>query len=211
MSRAIFAKKLGMTQVFTDAGKAVPVTVLHAPSCRVVRVKTEAEDGYEAAVVAIGQRKRATRPVAGQTKALGLTPERLRELRGLDPAIGAGDELSVDQFEPGSVVDVSGLTRGKGFTGVIKRWNFQRGPMAHGSKYHRRTGSLGPRMSGGGGKVFRGRKMPGRYGHEQVTVQNLTVVAVHPDQQLLLVKGAVPGPAGTLLRVTDAVKGRVKS
>ncbi|MHB1841784.1 MAG: 50S ribosomal protein L3 [Sulfobacillus sp.] len=211
MSRAIFAKKLGMTQVFTDAGKAVPVTVLLAPPCRVVRVKTDAQDGYQAAVVAIGSRRKASRPVAGQTKALGITPERIRELRGLDGSIEAGHELTVDQFEAGAKVDVSGLTKGKGFSGVIKRWNFHRGPMGHGSKYHRRTGSLGPRMSGGGGKVFRGRKMPGRYGHELVTVQNLIVVAVHGDQQLILVQGAVPGPRGTLLKITDAIKGRVRA
>lgn len=211
MSRGIFGKKLGMTQFFDESGRAVPVTVVEVPPCRVLRVKSQEKDGYEAAVIAVGTRKKATRPFRGQTTALGLVAEKIRELRGMDPIPEVGAELALDQFQPGEKVDVMGITKGHGFTGAIKRWNFHRGPMAHGSKYHRGPGSLSPRMSGGGGKVFKGRKLPGHYGQERVTVQNLEVVHIDGDRRFILIKGAVPGPNGAFLRITDAIKERKKA
>lgn len=210
MAKTVFAKKLGMTQVFDEEGRAVPVTVVEAIPSRVLRVKSRENDGYRALVVAVGSRRRGTKPLVGQGKALGIIPRRIREVRLGDEeeALAVGDALSPAVFQPGDRVDVSGTSRGKGFAGGIKRWNFHRGPMAHGSKYHRRPGSLSARMSGGGGKVFKGRKLPGHMGARRVTVQGLTVVRVDDERNLLLVKGALPGPRGGLLCIRESVKGR---
>jgi large subunit ribosomal protein L3 len=210
VAKTIFARKLGMTQVFDDEGRVVPVTVVEAVPARVLRVKTEATDGYRAAVVAIGTKKRATKPVAGQVRAIGVIPRWIREIRLAEgEEVGeVGSLLPIDAFQPGDLVDVTGTSRGKGFAGGIKRWHFSRGPMAHGSKYHRGPGSLSARMSGGGGKVFKGRKLPGHMGAARVTVQGLRLVRVDGERGLILVKGAVPGPRGGLLRIRESVKAR---
>jgi large subunit ribosomal protein L3 len=211
--KGILGRKLGMTQVFDDAGRAVPVTVVKAGPCVVVQKRTPARDGYSAIQLGFEEVKehRLNRPLRGHLARAGVKPVRvLRELRVPDAeAYRVGQELKVDIFKPGERVDVTGVSKGKGFAGGIKRWGFRRGPMAHGSKYHRGPGSLatGGRMSGGGGRVFPGRKMPGHLGAERVTVQNLRVERVDPEHGLLLLRGAVPGPRGGLLLVKSAVKG----
>lgn len=211
--KGILGRKLGMTQVFDDAGRAVPVTVVKAGPCVVVQKRTPARDGYSAIQLGFEEVKegRLNRPRRGHLARAGVRPVRiLRELRVPDAeAYQVGHDLRVDLFKPGDRVDVTGISKGKGFAGGVKRWGFGRGPMAHGSKYHRGTGSLatGGRMSGGGGRVFPGRKMPGHLGAERVTVQNLRVERVDPEHDLLLLRGAVPGPRGGLVIVRSAVKG----
>ncbi|CAB1129948.1 ribosomal protein L3 (BL3) [Candidatus Hydrogenisulfobacillus filiaventi] len=211
--KGIIGKKLGMTQVFDENGLAIPVTVIHAEPNPVVRLRTPEKDGY--AAVQLGYEtmlpKKVNRARRMDFEKLGLEPVRfLREFRlpgALDLKPGTFQRVQ-DAFEAGDLVDVIGTSKGKGFAGVIKRWGFRRGPMSHGSKYHRRVGSLGPRMSGGGGRVRKGRKMPGRKGHSRVTVLNLRVVRVDPERNLLLVRGAVPGPKGSLVMVREAVRVR---
>lgn len=211
--KGILGRKLGMTQVFDEAGRAVPVTVVKAGPCVVVQKRTPARDGYSAIQLGFEDVKegRLNRPRRGHLARAGVRPVRiLRELRVPDAeAYQVGQDLRVDLFKPGDRVDVTGISKGKGFAGGVKRWGFGRGPMAHGSKYHRGTGSLatGGRMSGGGGRVFPGRKMPGHLGAERVTVQNLRVERVDPEHDLLLLRGAVPGPRGGLVIVRSAVKG----
>ncbi|MDI7250558.1 MAG: 50S ribosomal protein L3 [Bacillota bacterium] len=211
--RGILGRKLGMTQVFDDAGRAVPVTVVKAGPCVVVQKRTSARDGYSAVQLGFEEIRegRLNRPRRGHLARAGVRPVRvLRELRVADAeALEVGQDLRVDLFKPGDRVDVTGISKGKGFAGGVKRWGFGRGPMGHGSKYHRGTGSLatGGRMSGGGGRVFPGRKMPGHLGAERVTVQNLRVERVDAEHDLLLLRGAVPGPRGGLVIVRSAVKG----
>lgn len=211
--KGIIGKKLGMTQMFDEEGRAVPVTVILAEPNRVVQVKTPERDGYEAVklgfeVVPGHKLTKAERTIF--TK-LGVEPMRhLREFRlagATEMTPGALHRVE-DAFQPGDLVDVIGTSKGKGFASGIKRWGFRRGPMSHGSKYHRRVGSLGPRMSGGGGRVRPGRKMPGHMGHRRVTVLNLRVMRVDPERNLLLVRGAVPGPRHSLVMVREAVKKR---
>ncbi|MBI2875092.1 MAG: 50S ribosomal protein L3 [Firmicutes bacterium] len=207
--KTLLGKKIGMTQVFTPKGQVVPVTVLQAGPCTVVQCKTAARDGYTAIQIGFGDiaPRKVNKPLSGHYEKAGLKPNRyLQEFRvpeGEAPSVGT--VLQVDVFSAGDLVDVSGLSRGKGFAGVIKRWGFHRGPMAHGSKYHRRVGSLGAL---GPYRVLKGRKMPGRMGGKRVTVQNLSVVGTDVEKGLILVKGAVPGPRGNLLRISKAVKVR---
>jgi len=208
MARGIFGRKLGMTQVFTEDGRALGVTVLEVPVCRVLRRKSRETDGYDAHVIAIGEKKRASKPVRGQSASIGVIAGQIRELRDLEIELEPGAELPLDVFQAGEAVDATAISKGHGFAGGIKRWGLHRGPMSHGSKFHRAPGSLGARMSGGGGKVFKGRRLPGHYGHEQITVQNLTVVEVDAERRLILVKGALPGPRGALVRLMSAVKER---
>ncbi|MBX5467823.1 MAG: 50S ribosomal protein L3 [Firmicutes bacterium] len=211
--KGIIGTKVGMTQVFDDEGRAVPVTVIHAEPNVVVRHRTLEKDGYEAVQLGVGFIKphKVKKPQRVDFEKRGIRPVRyLREFRlpgALDLPVGSEHRVEA-AFQAGDVVDVTGISKGKGFAGVIKRWGFRRGPMSHGSKYHRRVGSLGPRMSGGGGRVRPGRKMPGRAGHRRVTVLNLKVVRVDADRNLLLVKGAVPGPKGGLVLVRQAVRQR---
>ncbi len=211
--KGIMGVKLGMTQVFDEEGRAIPVTVIHAEPNQVMRIRTHESDGYEAVQLGVGGIKE--RKVAyAQRKDLekrGLQAARyVREFRlagatELEP----GQYLKVeDAFEPGDIVDVIGTSKGKGFAGVIKRWGFHRGPMSHGSKYHRRVGSLGSRTSGGGGRVHPGRRMPGRMGHQRVTTLRLRVVRVDSDRNLLLIRGAVPGPKGSLVMVRESVRNK---
>lgn len=207
MQKGILGKKLGMTQVFAADGKIIPVTVVEAGPCVVVQKKTQATDGYTAVQVGFGalKEKHATKPAKGHFAKHGVKATRyLREFR-LDniDALNVGDEIKADIFAEGDLVDVIGISRGKGFAGGIKRWNFHRGPMAHGSKYHRAPGSLGQRSWA---RVPKGRLLPGHLGVEKVTVQGLRVVKIDAEKNLLLIKGAVPGSKGSLITIRDSVK-----
>ncbi|MEW6725125.1 MAG: 50S ribosomal protein L3 [Bacillota bacterium] len=207
MTKAILGRKLGMTQIFAEDGSLIPVTVIEAGPCLVVQKKSTATDGYEAVQVGFidANQRRVTRPVKGHFGKAGVTPKRfVREFR-VDSCDGyeIGQEIKVDTFAAGESVDVTGISRGKGFAGGIKRHGFHRGPMTHGSKYHRAPGSLQSRDAS---RVFKGRKLPGRMGGEQVTIQNLKVVRVDNDKNLMLVRGAVPGAKGALLVVRKSVK-----
>ena len=211
--KGIMGVKLGMTQVFDEEGRAIPVTVIHAEPNQVMRIRTDDRDGYEAVQLGVGNIKERKVVYAQRQdyEKRGLTPVRyLREFR-LDGAtdLQPGQFVKVnDAFEAGDIVDVIGTSKGKGFAGVIKRWGFHRGPMSHGSKYHRRVGSLGSRTSGGGGRVHPGRRMPGRMGHQRVTTLRLRVVRVDADRNLLLIRGAVPGPKGSLVMVRESVRNK---
>lgn len=208
MKKAILGKKLGMTQVFLEDGKVVPVTVVEAGPCPVVQKKTIENDGYSAVQVGFGNisEKNATKPRQGHFKKAGVACMRyLREFR-LDDAesFEVGQEIKADIFAPGDKVDVSGISKGKGFAGVIKRWNQHRGPMSHGSRYHRRPGSMGACSSPS--KVFKSKHLPGHMGVESVTVQNLEVVRVDAERNFMLVKGAFPGARGSLVVIKATVK-----
>jgi large subunit ribosomal protein L3 len=196
-----------MTQIFDETGKAIPVTVIEAGPCVVVQKKTAENDGYNAIQVGFGEVKEQdlNKPLKGHFAKGQIKPLRyLKEFRVDDAnAYNIGQEIKADVFSSGEWVDVTGLTKGKGFAGGIKRHGFHRGPMKHGSKYHRRPGSLGAK---GPARVFLGRKLPGRLGREQVTVQKLLVVKVDPERNLLLVRGAIPGPKKSLVTIKSSVK-----
>lgn len=210
MAKGILGKKLGMTQIFTPDGKMVPVTVIEAGHSVVLQNKTVENDGYNAVQLGFGtvKDKRVTSPMKGHFAKAGVKPVKLiKEIRLPEASeYTVGQEIGVDIFTEGEIVDVTGTAKGKGFAGVIKRWNFRRGPMAHGSKSHREPGSMGPRMSGGGGKVFKGKKLPGRMGNQKVTVQRLTVVRVDAERNLILIKGGIPGPKGSFMMIKNTVK-----
>ena len=205
--KAILGTKLGMTQIFDETGKAIPVTVIEAGPCVVVQKKTAENDGYNAIQVGFGEVKEQdlNKPLKGHFAKGQIKPLRyLKEFRVDDVnSFNLGQEIKVDVFSAGEWVDVTGLTKGKGFAGGIKRHGFHRGPMKHGSKYHRRPGSLGAK---GPARVFLGRKLPGRLGREQVTIQKLLVVKVDPERNLLLVRGAIPGPKKSLVTIKSSVK-----
>ncbi|HHW44560.1 MAG TPA: 50S ribosomal protein L3 [Desulfotomaculum sp.] len=207
MPKGILGRKVGMTQIFNNEGQAVPVTVIEAGPCLVVQTRTPERDGYSAVQLGFGEKRErlVNKPLKGHFAKAGVRPLRfLRELRVEDAGqYQVGQEIKADVFTAGERVDVVGTSKGRGFAGGIKRHGFHRGPMAHGSKYHRRPGSLGAK---GPARVFKGRKLPGHYGVERVTVQNLEVVKVDPERNLLAVKGAVPGPRGGLLLVKETVK-----
>ena len=212
MKKAIVGKKIGMTQIFTEDGQLVPVTVIEAGPCTVVQLKTVETDGYQAVQVGFGEmtearaKKLLTKPVQGHFAKAGVAAKRtLRELR-FDDCSGykVGDEIKVDQFAKGDHIDVTGTSKGHGYTGPIQRWNQHTGPMAHGSKYHRGVGSLSANSDPS--RVFKNKHMAGHYGVDRVTVQNLEVVSVDAERNLLLVKGAVPGPNESLLVIRDTVK-----
>lgn len=212
MKKAILGKKLGMTQQFLPDGRLVPVTVVQAGPCTVVQKKTKERDGYEALQLSFDEipearaKKLVNRPDAGHFKRAGVAPARhLREFRLADiSGYEVGQTLSCAQFAPGDIIDVTGTSKGHGFTGVIYRWNQHRGPMAHGSKYHRGVGSMSANSDPS--RVFKNKHMSGQYGVERVTIQNLEVVAVDAQRNLLLIKGAVPGPKKGLLLLRDACK-----
>jgi large subunit ribosomal protein L3 len=207
MKKGILGKKIGMTQVFTDTGLAVPVTVIEAGPCYVVQKKTPERDGYGAVQVGFGEKRERlfNKPIKGHFSKAAVRPLRIIKEFRLDDFENyqVGQEIKADLFVPGEKVDVVGTSKGKGFSGGIKRHGFHRGPMAHGSKYHRRPGSLGAK---GPARVFKGRKLPGHKGAVRVTVQNLEVVRVDPERNLLAIKGAVPGPKGSLIMIKDSVK-----
>ena len=210
MAKSILGKKLGMTQIFTEEGKVVPVTVVEAGQCVVVGNKTVENDGYNAVQLGFGavKDKNVTKPMQGVFAKAGVTPVKfIREIRLADASeFTAGQIIGVDTFAAGEMVDVVGTAIGKGFAGGIKRHNFARGPMGHGSKSHREPGSIGPRMSGGGGKVFKGKKLPGQMGGQRVTIQRLSVVRIDTERNLILIKGAIPGPKKGLVIIKNTVK-----
>ncbi len=207
MVKAVLGRKLGMTQVFDEIGRAIPVTVVEAGPCIVVQKKTVETDGYNAIQVGFGAVKEQdlNKPQRGHFVKAGVGPVRyLKEFRVEDPeAYQLGQEIKADVFAAGDLVDVIGTSKGKGFAGGVKRHNFGRGPMSHGSKYHRRPGSGGAK---GPARIFKGRKMPGRLGGETVTIQKLTVVKVDSEKNLLLIKGAIPGPRKSLVTIKSSVK-----
>ena len=208
MKKAILGKKIGMTQVFTEDGQLIPVSVIEAGPCPVVQKKTEEVDGYTAVQVGFEDKKerRANKPEKGHFGKAGVPVKRyLRELK-LDGAadMKVGDQLTVSQFEAGETVDVTGTSKGHGYAGVIKRWGTHRGPMTHGSHYHRGPGSMGACSSPS--RIFKGKKMPGHLGAEKVTVLNLEVVRVDAENNLIAVKGAIPGPKNGIVTVRDSVK-----
>ena len=212
MKKAIIGKKLGMTQIFLPDGRLVPVTVIQAGPCTVVQKKTIEKDGYEAIQVGFDTyaenraEKLVNKPLKGHFAKANVAPTRkLRELRLDDcSTYNVGDEVKVDVFAAGDKVDITGTSKGHGFTGVIQRWNQHTGPMAHGSKYHRGVGSMGANSTPS--RVFKNKHMSGHYGVDRVTIQNLSVVRVDTERNLLLVRGAVPGPNGGTLVIRDSVK-----
>lgn len=210
MAKAILGKKLGMTQIFTAEGKLLPVTVVEAGQSVVLQNKTVENDGYNAVQLGFGavKDKKVTRPMKGHFTKAGVKPVKfIRELRLPSPSeYAVGQVIGADVFAEGELIDVVGTAKGKGFAGGIKRHNFARGPMGHGSKSHREPGTIGSRMSGGGGKVFKGKKLPGHMGTQKVTIQRLTVVRVDTERNLVLIKGAVPGPKGSFVVIKNTVK-----
>ena len=210
MAKAILGRKLGMTQIFTEEGRVVPVTVVESGNNFVLRSKTVESDGYNAVQIGFGdiKEKNVTEPLKGQFEKAGVKAVRfIREMRLAAPSeYNVGDTIGVDIFAEGDLVDVVGTSKGKGFAGGIKRHNFARGPMGHGSKSHREPGSTGAMISGPGGRVLKGKKLPGRMGGERVTVQRLTVVRVDADRNLILIKGAIPGPKKGFVVIKDTVK-----
>ncbi|WP_426348295.1 50S ribosomal protein L3 [Alloiococcus sp. CFN-8] len=208
MKKAIIGKKIGMTQIFDEAGKVVPVTVVEAGPCVVVQKKTLENDGYEAIQVAYGtvKEKLVNKPKRGHFAKAGVAfMKHLKEFRLEDiSAYEVGAEIKAEVFQAGDKVDVSGLSKGKGFQGTIKRWNASRGPMTHGSKFHRSVGSQGG--SSDPARTFKNRKMPGHMGHVNTTVLNLEVVKVIPEKNLILIKGGVPGPNKNVVVIRNSVK-----
>jgi len=209
VSKGILGKKIGMTQIFTPEGQVVPVTVVEAGPCPVVQKKTVASDGYNAIQIGFSvlRESLSNKPRKGHFQKASLKPMRyVREFKISDvESYEIGQEVKVDLFTVGDKIDVVGTSKGKGFAGMIKRHNASRGPMAHGSKYHRRTGSLGAK---GPARVFKGRELPGRMGGERVTIQNLEVVRVDLDKNLILIKGSVPGANKSLLILKPSVKAK---
>ena len=206
MKKAILAKKVGMTQIFNEAGELVPVTVLQAGPCVVTQVKTTENDGYEAVQVGFEdiREKLVNKPVKGMFDKAGVSYKRyVREFK-LEGEYSVKDEIKVDVFEAGDKIDATAIAKGKGFQSAIKRHGQSRGPMAHGSKYHRHAGSNGSCSTPS--RVFKGKKMPGHMGGKKVTTQNLEVVRVDAEKNLLLVKGAVPGPKKSLVTIKESVK-----
>ncbi|MDE6181827.1 MAG: 50S ribosomal protein L3 [Eubacteriales bacterium] len=208
MKKGIIAKKIGMTQIFAENGVLIPVTVLEAGPCVVTQVKTMENDGYEAIQVGFGDIKesKVNAPMKGHFTKANVAPTKLlKEFKFENSSeYSIGSEIKADIFEAGDKIDVSGVSKGKGFQGAIKRHNQHRGPMAHGSKYHRGVGSLSSATTPG--KVKKGKKMPGHMGAENVTIQNLEIVRIDAEKNLLLVKGAVPGNKGSILVIKESVK-----
>lgn len=208
MKKGILGRKLGMTQVFDENGKLIPVTVVEAGPCVVVQKKTTEKEGYNAIQVGFSEIREtlANKPVKGHFAKAGVPVKRLvKELR-LEDISGyeVGAEIKADIFEAGEKIDVSGVSKGKGFAGVIKRWNFHRGPMTHGSKFHRAVGSMG--ASSDPSRTFKNKRMPGHMGAANTTVLNLTVARVIPEKNVILIKGAVPGPNKGFVVIRNAVK-----
>ncbi len=205
--KGILGRKVGMTQVFTKDGKLIPVTVVEVEPNVVMQVKTTEKNGYNAIQLGVFEKKEksATRAEIGNAKKANTTPKRfLKEIRNYEGSYNVGDAVSVDVFASGEVVDVTGTTKGKGFQGVIKRHNQSRGPMGHGSHYHRRPGSLGTMLPK---RVLKGKNLPGHMGTDTVTIQNLEVIEVNPAENYMLISGNVPGVRNSLILIKTAVKG----
>ena len=210
MKKGLIGKKIGMTQIFDEAGKVIPVTVIEAGPCVVAQVKTDDTDGYTAIQLGFGdiKEKKLNKPTKGHFTKVNVTPKKhLREFR-LDSVEGytVGQELKADVFTAGDKLDIQGTSKGKGFQGVIKRHGQSRGPMGHGSMYHRRPGSMGPTSTPG--RVFKGKKLPGHMGAQTITIQNLEVIKVDLDKNVILVKGSVPGIKGAILKLKSSVKSK---
>ena len=208
MKKAILATKVGMTQIFNEDGQLIPVTVLQAGPCVVTQVKTEENAGYEAVQVGFGDIRESlvNKPEKGHFDKAGVTGKRfVREFKFENAdEYQLAQEIKADIFEAGDKVDATAISKGKGFQGAIKRHNQHRGPMAHGSKFHRHAGSNG--AASDPSKVFKGKKMPGHMGAKKITIQNLEIVRVDVENNLLLVKGAVPGPKKSLVTIKESVK-----
>lgn len=207
MAKGILGRKLGMTQIFTPEGEVVPVTVVEAGPCVVLQKKDKENDGYNAIQIGFMDKKehRANKPELGHAKKAGTTPKRyVKEIRDVDlEGIEVGQELKADLFQEGEYVDVTGTSKGKGFQGSIKRHGQSRGPMSHGSRYHRRPGSMGPIDPM---RVMKGKKLPGQMGNETVTLQNLQVVKVDAEKNCLMIKGSIPGTRNSFVKIRSAVK-----
>ena len=206
--KALIGKKIGMTQIFDEKGNIVPVTAIEVGPCTVTQIKTVDQDGYQSIQLGFEDVKESklTKPELGKFKKSKLTPKKyLREfpIESVD-GINVGDEFKADVFEVGDKVDIQGTSKGKGFQGVIKRHGQSRGPMGHGSMYHRRPGSMGPTSTPG--RVFKGKNLPGHMGVETVTIQNLEIVKVDLDKNIILVKGSVPGAKKSILKIRKSVK-----
>ena len=204
MPKGIIGKKVGMTQLFKEDGTLVPVTVVKAGPCVVVQKKDEEKDGYNAVQLGFEdiEEHDLNKPELGHFKNAGVNPKKhLKEFRNYDGELDTGDEVTVEDFETGETVNVSGISKGKGFAGNIKRWNHSTGPKTHGSHFHRAPGSIG---SVDGARVFKGQKMPGRMGSDTVTTKNLEIVDIDTDKNVLLIKGSVPGPKKTVLTIESA-------
>lgn len=209
--KGILGRKAGMTQVFTKDGKLIPVTVVEVEPNVVMQVKTVETDGYNAIQLGVFDKKekRSTKAEIGRAKKANTTPKRyLKEIRNFDATYNVGDKIGADVFEVGEIVDVTGTSKGKGFQGVIKRHNQSRGPMTHGSHYHRGVGSLGTMLPK---RVLKGKNLPGHMGNELVTIQNLEIVEVNSNENYILVSGNIPGPKNSLVLIRTAVKNSRKA
>ncbi|MGG5463081.1 50S ribosomal protein L3 [Clostridium sp. B9] len=208
MKKAIIGKKVGMTQIFDENGKVIPVTVVEAGPCVVVQKKTVETDGYDAIQVGFGElrEKLVNKPRKGHFAKAGVSLRRtLKEFKMEDVAnYNVGDEIKVDTFEIGDKVDVSGVSKGKGFQGTIKRWNASRGPMSHGSKFHRAPGSMG--AASDPSRTFKNKRMPGHMGAKNTTVLNLEVVKIMPEKNIILIKGGIPGPNKGTVVIRNSVR-----
>ena len=207
MKKALMGTKIGMTQIFDENGKIIPVTVVEAMPNVVVQIKTTEKEGYDSIQVGYGEirEKLVNMPRKGQFKKAGVGVKRLlKEFRLEENTYEVGAEIKVDLFEAGEKVDVSGLSKGKGFAGVIKKWHFHIGPKSHGSKFHRAVGSMG--ASSSPSRTFKNKKMPGRMGHVNTTVLNLEIVKVMPEKNVILIKGGIPGPNKSVVVIRDSVK-----
>ena len=208
MTKGILGKKVGMTQVFTEGGELVPVTVIEAKPNVVLQVKTVETDGYNAVQLGFDDKRNvlSNQPEQGHVKKADTSPKRfIREIRDAELGdVEVGSEITVETFKQGDIIDVTGTSKGKGFQGVIKRYNQSRGPETHGSRYHRRPGSMG--QAADPARVFKGKKLPGRMGGQTTTIQNLEIVRVDADKNVILVKGNVPGPKKSMVEIRSAKK-----
>lgn len=204
--KGILGRKIGMTEVFTKDGKLIPVTVVEVTPNVVTQIKTVESNGYNSIQLAFFDKKekKASKASIGHTKKANTTPKRfLKEIRNMEGAYTVGDQITADLFSAGEIVDATGTSKGKGFQGVIKRFNQTRGPMAHGSRYHRGPGSLGTRRPM---RVFKAKKLPGHMGYETITIQNLEIVEANAKENYILVSGSVPGPKNGLVLIRSAAK-----
>ncbi len=201
MGKGIIGRKLGMTQIFQDDGKVVPVTVIKAGPCAVTQKKTEDKDGYNALQLGFEDinEGKLNKPIKGHFKKQGVDPKKyLQEFRNISDQLDVGSEITVEEFEKGELVNVTGTSKGKGFAGNVERWGHNTGPKTHGSHFHRAPGSIG---SVDASRVFKGQKLPGRKGSDQVTVENLEVIKIDNDKDLIMIKGSVPGPKKGILTI----------
>ena len=209
MTKGILGKKVGMTQIFTESGELIPVTVVEATPNVVLQVKTVETDGYEAIQVGYQDKREvlSNKPAKGHVAKANTAPKRfIREFKNVELGeYEVGKEIKVDVFQAGDVVDVTGTTKGKGFQGAIKRHGQSRGPMSHGSRYHRRPGSMGPVAPN---RVFKNKRLAGRMGGDRVTIQNLEVVKVDVERNVILIKGNIPGAKKSLITIKSAVKAK---